>query len=262
MAKRIVTKNNVFKMNVNEQLPLFLKMIQDLTQIDDRILFKFNNDKLLIYSMVGQDTNIHAFKSHIIDMCEIFSLVKNEFETDIKYTVKNAKKFFKSIQGLINYKEDIDLKLVYNEDNFGEKLMIKNSIYKREFAGDDPTVFKKDINIEAINDAMDTDLSSFSFKLTKDKYDHIKKESGIDTENEIYFLNVRDGAVSLGENSWELKVDEGVETIDSTISFPKKYFNSINFDKDIDELTIWVFDMFILVIGENTNLMISIELTI
>ena len=261
MAKRIVTKNNVFKMGVEEQLPIFLKIVKDLTQIDDRLMFKFDNDNLLIYSMVGQDSNIHAFKSHIINLSEIFSHIKSEFKTDIKYTLSNAKKFHKSINGLTKYDEDIDLKLVYNDDNFGEKLMIKNKVFKREFPGDDPSVFKKDININDINEAMNTDNAVFSFTLGKDNYEHIKRESMIDNENEIYYLNVKDGSVSIGESSWELKVDD-IQTEDSTISFPKKYFNSIKYEKGIEELTVWVFDMFILITGDNTNLMISIELTV
>ena len=84
MSKRIVTKNNVFKMDSDKQLSTFLKMVQDLTQIDDRIMFSFNNENLLLYSMVGQDSNIHAFKSHIIEMDKIFLSVKSEFENDVK----------------------------------------------------------------------------------------------------------------------------------------------------------------------------------
>ena len=49
------------------QLNFFLDKIHDLLSIDDEILFKINKDNTLFYVVVGEKSNVNAFKSVIFD---------------------------------------------------------------------------------------------------------------------------------------------------------------------------------------------------
>ena len=75
----------------------------------------------------------------------------------------------------------------------------------------------------------------------------------------MLYLTITDKKLTLGESKWSLKLSD-LDFEDNTYSFPKKYFKTIQFKHD--ESTIYVFDSFIFITGEDTNLMISIEFTI
>ena len=115
------------------------------------------------------------------------------------------------------------------------------------------------IDIEKINKTLNKDNIDFKFILDKVSYAKIKKIMAVDTENDILTLNIIDNNLTIGENSWDLKICE-IEHENLTITFPKKYFKSITFTEE--EINIYVFDTFLLVDNQNTNLLIALELTV
>jgi len=267
MAKRITTSNITYKITL-DSLANVIDKIKDLTKLDKRVLLKFDNNDLLLYSMVGKNNGIHGFKNHILKIKDIFSSIKGEIEEDnLKYSIEDAKRFVTSIIVFVKYmksqgiEDELTFKLTYNDDNFVEKLLIQNKKSKEETMGGDPSCFTQAIDIEQINDAMDIDQSEYSFSLKKEDFDYIKSKTIIEKDNDILYLNVKDNKINIGENRWEHNICdiEGVE--DTTISFPKRYFKCINYD-NTNEMILYVFDTFILVKGDNTNLMIAIELTL
>ena len=82
-------------------------------------------------------------------------------------------------------------------------------------------------------------------------------------ENDVLYLNNKNGDISLSESKWEhniIKIENNLE-VDSTVRFPKKYFKCINYD-GVDNMTIYIFEEYIMVMSEHSNLLISIELTV
>ena len=99
-----------------------------------------------------------------------------------------------------------------------------------------------------------------SFILKKDDFDYIKSKLAIYKVSEVLYLNIKDKQVVIGENRWEHTICD-IESEDNTISFPKKYFKCIDYGS-ATEMTIYIFDRFIMIKGDDSNLMISIELTV
>lgn len=257
--------NNItYKISITS-LSNLIDKIKDLTKLDTRVLFVFDNTDLLLYSLVGTSTGVHGFKNHILKISDFF-VTKNELSSPIKFSITDAKKFITSISGFVKYMksqnmlDDLTFKLTYNEDDFVEKLLIQNKKSKEDIVGGDPTAFKQSIDIETINEIMDINNSEFSFILKKDDFDYIKSKLAIDKVSEVLYLNIKDKQVVIGENRWEHTICD-IESEDNTISFPKKYFKCIDYGS-ATEMTIYIFDRFIMIKGDDSNLMISIELTV
>jgi hypothetical protein len=93
--------------------------------------------------------------------------------------------------------------------------------------------------------------------MTKEDFADVKKLCSINNEDRILNINVSNGKVSMNESTkWELEIDE-IEPRNTNLIFGKKYLSNINADKDYINFSI--FETFILVKDDNSNLMISFE---
>jgi len=264
MAKRIKTAIATYKIN-KENLKDFINKSLDLTKIlskeeDNKIVMKVNMKNVLLYSSVGQGNDIHSFKSYLYKTDDFFKN-KKDLDGDLVMIISNAKKFARNIKIFLDFEDDdIDFKLTYNEDNYVEKLHIRNSKLTLDIAGSDPKALKFDMDIEIIKDAMNPDNSLYNFKLTKDDFTRIKKMGLVEIDNDVLYLTIKEKKIAIGETKWQLEL-ETIEEEDSTISFPKKYFNAINFTTE-SEMQVYVFDSFLMILGDNTNLLVSTEFSI
>ena len=153
-------------------------------------------------------------------------------------------------QGIL---EDLEFKIYYNED-FIEKIVLKNSKSKEETPGGKPNYHTHRLNIEDIEGVMDTSLADYSFILNKEDFKYIKTKTGIEKENDVLYLNINDGKLSIGETRWDHNICD-IEYEDITSTFPKKYFKCINYDKE-ENMTIYSTERYLLISGESTNLLI------
>lgn len=270
MAKKIESGTATYKIEL-DNLEKIIDKIKDLTKLDKSVVLKINGKELLIYSLVGKGVNIHSFKSHLLKVKDYFNgnvTYKNNTSVDdfLIYKIVDAKKFVTSMTVFIKYMrnqgilEPLDFSLTYQDDYNVEKLLIKNKKSKEETPGERPDA-NQNIDVEQIEQVMDTELANFSFSLTKEDFNYIKSKTVIEKENDILYLNITDGQLSIGENRWDHNICEIESDEDNTISFPKRYFKCINFDKET-EMKIFVTDTHLLILGEDTNLLISVELTI
>ena len=265
MAKRVKTNSVTYKISL-EQFSTLVEKIKDLTKLDNTIIMNFSNTEVLLFSVVGKNLdNVHSFKSHTTPIKEVFAVNKNKLENDIRYILSDGKRFVTS--ALVFYKymkaqkieDDLEFKLYYNEE-FCEKLLIKNSKSKEETPGGKPNNHTHRLDVDDIEDVMDTDQADYSFELSKDDFNYIKSKTAIEKDNDILYLNINNNKLSIGENRWDHNICD-LEHEDVTISFPKKYFKCINYEKE-EVMKIYVTETMLLIIGENTNLLITIELTV
>ena len=246
-----------FSMTQN-QLTFFLEKIHDLMSIDNEILLKINNDNILLYSIVGEKMNVNAFKSFIFKTNEIFSF-NEELPKEIRFIIINASKFETILKNYTDYREDISCEFFMNDDTYADNFKLKNSKLRLSVPGGDIRGMNTTIDIEKINKTLNKDNIDFKFSLDKISYAKIKKIGTVDNENDILTLNIIDKELTIGEGNWNLGICE-VDHDDLSITFPKKYFKSITFTED--EIDVYVFDTFILVDNQNTNLLIALELTV
>jgi hypothetical protein len=240
------------------QLDFFIDKIHDLLSIDDEILLKITNNDILLYSIVGEKMNVNAFKSFIYKTQEVF-LFDNILEKEIRFIITNGSKFENSLKNFIDYNEDIKCEFFMNDDTYADNFRLKNSKLKLGISGGDLRAMNTSIDIEKINKTINKDNIDFKFSLDKNSYSKIKKIMAIDNENDILILNIINNSLEIGENNWNLKICD-IEHNDLNITFPKKYFKSITFTEE--EIDVYVFDTFLLIDNQNTNLLIALELTV
>jgi hypothetical protein len=166
---------------------------------------------------------------------------------------------------------DIDVfngKIYYDElgDNFfSDRIYFRSGNKLRQsFGGDDPRSMNTQISVEKIKQFIKLEDADFSFDLTADDFDKIKKLATPDTEMNICYMNTyeKDGEnfVSIGEGTWELTVAETDYKHPRTLAFPKKYFKTIGMTDG--SAKIYVFDRSLMVSTQESDLLISIEITV
>jgi hypothetical protein len=242
------------------QLNFFLDKIHDLLSIDDEILFKINKDNTLFYVVVGEKSNVNAFKSFIFKTNEVFSFT-DDIPKEIRYIVKKGAKFESTIKNYLDYDEDVHCEFFMNDDTYADILKLKNSKLKLSIIGGDIRGMNTNIDIEKIKKTVNIDNIDFKFTLDKNSFTKIKKIGAVDNENDILTLDIADNSLTIGEDiQWNLKICD-ITHDDLSITFPKKYFKSITFTDD-EDITIYVFDTFLFIDNQNTSLLIALELTI
>jgi hypothetical protein len=252
-----------FSMSIT-QLTFLLDKIHDLITIDDEILLKVDSKNLLLYVIVGEKMNVNAFKSFIFKTEEIFTF-EEDLTNEMRFIITNGGKFESSLRNYIDFKEDLECEFFMSDDTYSDNLKLRNgktpkdSKYNLSITGGHPLGLNTNIDVEKIKKTMNKDNIDFKFILDKNTYSKIKKSASIDNENDILTLNISDKSLSIGEGWWDTKVCD-IEHEDLSITFPKKYFKSINFTEN--DINIYVFDTFLLVDNQNTNLLIALELTV
>ena len=246
-----------FSMSI-PQLNFLLDKIHDLIAIDEEVLLKVDKKNLLLYVIVGEQSNVNAFKSFIFKTEEVF-LFDTPLESEMRFIITNGGKFESSLKNFIDYNEELTCEFFMSDDTYSDNLKLKNSKFNLSVTGGHPQGVNVSIDIEKIKKTMNKDNIDFQFILDKNSYAKIKKQATIETENDILTLNIENKLLSIGEGYWDIKICE-VEHEDLSITFPKKYFKSITFTEE--QINVYVFPTFLLVDNKNTNLLIALELTV
>ena len=253
-----ISKDNLHKL---------IDTLKDLSRLDDKVLFKFDKENTLIYSLVGEGQSVNAFKSFIFKTNELFDI--EEFDETIMYIGKSAKGIARNLQIMSDF--DMDTfkgKIQYDElgDEFFSNLISFRSGNKlrQSFYGDDPRAMNTRISVDKIKEFIKLDDADFTFELAASDFDKIKKLATPDTEMNIFFMNTyeKDGEyfVSIGEGAWELTVAETDYSYPRTLAFPKKYFKTIGMTDG--SAKIYVFENSLMVSTPESDLLISIEVTV
>jgi hypothetical protein len=252
-------KSYKFSISIN-QLNFFLEKIHDLLTIDDEVLIKITKDNILLYSMVGEKMSVNAFKSFIFKTEEVFSFV-DELSKEIRFIITNGSKFESTLKNYLDFAEDINCEFFMNDDTYADNFRLQNSKLKLNMTGGDVRGMNTTIDIDKIKNTLNKNNIDFKFILDKNLYLKIKKMASIvpDSENEILTLTINKNVLSIGESFWDLKICD-LEHEDLTITFPKKYFKSITFTDD--NVDVFIFDTFLLIDNQNTNLLIALELSV
>lgn len=244
-------------LNFNEKkFSDLVSKLQDLTSISDVIKLKIDSENILAYSMLSNDIAVLALKNYLLNTSEYISNFKSEDTFD--YIITGATKFVKNLKFFntdlpivadIAYKQSDDIMHVRSSKFSNGKLKI--SCIGGELSK------LRDINKTGLSARLDPKNSKWEFKVSKSDFSDVKKLSNINSEDKVLIVNVDNGKVSLTEETkWELEVDD-IPSRNEKIIFNKKYLSNVNEHNDYIEFQI--FETFILVRDDNSNLMISFE---
>lgn len=243
---------------INNKFEDFINKLSDLTNIDDTIKLKIDNDNILMYSTLGGSVML-AFKNYLLNTKD-YLLFDDDLDKTYDIVIPNSSKFVKNLEFLKNQSK-ITLSFSYKESNSDENTMnardlnINGGDLKVKWlAGESHNI--RDINKNILESKLDINNRNWYFSIKRGQFLDIKKLSNINSQR-IININVEGGVVYLSETSaWEMKIGE-IEKPTASFVFNKRFLKCIN--SDIEEIEFNMFDTFILVKEGNSNLMLSYE---
>jgi hypothetical protein len=238
----------------------FVTKLQDLTNISDAIKLKIDNDNILAYSMLSNDVAVLALKNYLLNTDEYINNFKSELTFD--FIITSAAKFVKNLK-FFNSELPIELEFIYKPTPDDDEIMhvrsskFSNGKLKISCIGGELSKIR-DINKVALDARLNPKNSKWGFKISKSDFQDVKKLSSINSEDKIINVIVENGKVSIMEEyKWELEIDDLQNDKNTKITFNKKYLSNIN--DGLDNIEFKIFETFILVKDENSNLMLSFE---
>jgi len=237
----------------------FLNKFTDLTSIDDVVKMKIEQDEILMYSVISNETSITAFKGYTLKTKDFI----DNFDRDetFDFIITSANKFGKNLK-FFNPDKIIKLDLVSKPLPDDDTVM---HIRTAQFTNDKLKISTiggeqyriKDLQKSTLNARLNPKNSKWNFKVSNNDFNSIKKLSSINNEDRILNITVDNGKVTFNETSkWELEVDN-VKQNNANLIFSKKYLSNINDDDEL--INFYVFENFILVKDKDSNLMLSFE---
>lgn len=257
--KLIMAKAGKDKFRIkSEKLPEFISKLEDLTKISDSIKIKIESQNTMIYSILGKAT-VLAFKNYNIPTSELFEL-KDDLEYGIDIIILNAKKFVKNLN-FLKESEKVTIEITHKESQEDDSVMDARALQivggklKVNWIGGEHYEIK-DMNKKKLEQGLNLKNSRWSFSISKSDFADIKKLSSINGER-ILQIGVVAGKVVISETAaWEMEIDEIDTGRSSSLILNKKFLGCIN---DSDDIKFHIFDNFMLVKHEDSNLMLSFE---
>ena len=245
----------------NDNFPDFVSKIKDISNINDVVKLKIDKDRILMYSMKANDSAVLALKSY----CVPTSSYIEDFDEDNIYNfiIMNSPKFIKGLN-FFDSKSPIKLDIIHRPSEEEGNMQVRSAQFTNgklkisTIGGEEDKI--RDINSELLEERTDINNSAWNFRISKQDFSDVKKLSSIDSEDKILTINIEKGKVIAGETAkWELAVCDMEQDVNSKIVFNKKYLSNIN--QDLDNIDFYMFETFILVKDETSNLMLSFEQT-
>jgi len=238
----------------------FVDKLQDLTNISDIIKLKIDSENILAYSMMANDVAVLSLKNYLLSTSEYITNFSSDKTFD--YVIIGSSKFVKNLR-FFNPNSQIKLDINYKENSDDDNILhvrsanYSNGKLKISCIGGELSKIR-DINKSALESRLDIKNSKWGFKILKSDFSDIKKLSNINSEDKIINVIVNNGKVSMVEEyKWDLEIDEIDSDKNVKITFNKKYLSNIN--DQLDEINFKIFETFILVKDNISNLMMAFE---
>lgn len=246
------------KLKLNKTSEL-IDMLDDLTKIDDKIKLKIDNDNILLYSALMSGQTTLAFKNYLIDTKEYLTY-KGDLEFNIDVILINAKKFVKNLK-FINSDELVSMEIEYKDSSDDENIKIARKIQISSgklkvnwITGEQFTM--KDMTKNILKKVMDIKKRKWSFTIEQSEFLDIKKLASINSERIINII-VKNSKITISEKSaWELEINEIEGDVNVDLMINKKFLNSIDSNNNV---LVNIFETFMLITTDNSNLMLSYE---
>jgi len=241
----------------SEKISEFIDRLEDLTKIEDTIKLKIDSNNILMYSILGGNVML-AFKNFLLNTEDFFKF--DEFDFTLDVIIANAKKFVKNLNFLTS-SEKVTIEFTYKESNDDDSIMNTRSVQAvggklkvNWLAGEHYEL--RDINKVSLKSNLDIKKRKWFFKISQNDFADIKKLASINSDR-IINITIDSGKVVFSEKAaWELEIDSIDDDRNSNLMLNKKFLNCITDNKEVE---FSIFDNFMLVQENNSNLMLSFE---
>jgi hypothetical protein len=249
---------NKIKFQINpDKMSDFISKLDDLSKIEDTIKLKIDGDNILMYSILGGNVML-AFKNYLLKTSDYFK--GDDFEFTLDAIIANSKKFVKNLNFLTESPK-VTIEFTYKESQDDDSIMNARSIQVvggklkvNWLAGEHYEL--RDINKDTLKTNLNIQKRKWFFNISHNDFSDVKKLSNINSDR-IINITIDSGKVLLSEKAaWELECDSIEDDRNASLILNKKFLGCIKDDKDIQ---FSIFDNFMLIQDENSNLMLSFE---
>jgi hypothetical protein len=241
----------------NGKISEFISKLEELTKIEDTIKLKIDSEHILMYSILGGNVML-AFKNFLVKTNDYFDFKDFDFTLDV--IIANSKKFVKNLQ-FLTQSDKVSIEMTYKESHDDDTVMNARNIVVSGgklkvnwLAGEHYEL--RDINKVALKNNLNIKNRKWSFIISQSDFQDIKKLSNINSER-IINITIDSGKVLFSEKSaWELELQRIESDRNANLMLNKKFLGCINDSNDVE---FSIFDNFMLIQEENSNLMLSFE---
>ncbi len=236
-----------------ERFRVLLNTMAHLNKLGDHIRFKFLGSELMLYSALPNMTSVKCSFIHMDDFA-----LEYDSTTIMDFVVINSKSFVKSGLMLLNDKYgDIIIDILH--DN-GRKIGNEMRVYESgmelilNFAGGDGSIIKN-ITKEQIMERTEPTVADFSFIMTNEQFDEIRKLAST-SDDEVINLNASKNKVYMGNKRWKLKIADVPNLPDGKYVITKKYFSLIT---PAPEINIFMHTNYMHVVQDSNYFILGLE---
>jgi hypothetical protein len=186
--------------------------------------------------------------------------VPEDMDFTIDLIIANSKKFVKNLQFLTS-NESVTMEINYKESSDDDSIMNARSVQivggklKVNWLGAEHFEIR-DINKQSLKQRLSLNNRKWFFHINKSDFSDVKKLSNINSDR-IINISIKSGKVIFSEiSAWELEIDSIEDDRNANLMLNKKFLGCINDDNDIE---FSIFENFMLIQNENSNLMLSFE---
>lgn len=240
-----------------ENFGVFINKIKDLNKIKDSIRFKITNEYIFMYSTLGDNVML-AFKNHLLKTSDFLDL-KKPLDFEIDFILSNCSKLVKNLDFIQNSDK---ITLSFREEESEDTnvmttrgIIIKGSDLKITWVTSELYEIRN-IPKDFLDSGLDLSNRNWYIEIPVEKFEKIEKLSNINSDKIINF-DVIGGQVNVYETSaWSMDLGE-IEKQNTNFIFNKRFFKCINEYSSV--VTFHLFDSFILIKNNDSNLMLSYE---
>jgi hypothetical protein len=247
----------------------FVSKIDDLTKISDTIKIKIDSQNILIYSMMGTENILLAFKNYLLSTDDYIEILDRETTflledgVTINLILTGTKKIVKNL-GFIKTEFPILCEITHKPVNDPQQsdvrvMKLKNDKITLQIPGGEWNEIK-DLNKKMLGNRTNDNNKKWSFRVDSSEFKDIRKLSQInaDDSKRILSIEVKEGLVKVLERGvWEMEVDQLDVSVNKYLAFNKSHLQSVNDNGGSIEFKI--FETFILISDPISNLIISFE---
>jgi hypothetical protein len=250
----------------NDKIPELIGILNDLCNISPTIMMRISEDEILLYSILTVGSNIHAFKSVVLETDEYVDYKGESESVDIVIsdgvTLVKQMKHLEIVDLEGNKSKPIKWQIEYHEfkgANLGVKHTIKNGNYKITVVAGSPRAIAS-LNKDKIKLLYDESRVSWTVNVHGKTVDKIKSLAAIFNDEDVVSMEVLNNNVvfsEIGNGQWSLAVGKVDVVSLKQYRFRKKYLNNIN--RKSEDIKMSVYPKFIMFSDNVSNLIIGYE---
>lgn len=236
-----------------EKCKFFMDTVKEFNKISDIHRLKILDNKIVFYTIKGENKQIDIFKCVILDKNDLFDGLDTSFVNE--FIIPDSVTFLKKFDVLYNTMDEyLEYEFIYDQDAI-YTIKTASVTWEMTFLTADKNAIR-DFKLEDIKEKLNVEYAIGSFGIKSSDIKHLIKTCKINS-NENLCLEMLDNNAIFSESDWKLSIPNA-KSENTKLEFRKIYLNYLHLNRD--ELKFYIFDYYLVVKENNNYLLMNKEL--